>query len=224
MRPSSPASLRLAGRATLRDLATYVARAHRVDADGAARLVAHGDVLAVYVSPVHGGGGPTVLGLRAMRLATPADVDTTVPLAALSDRFARIIAAGLIGPDAPVELPLPPQEAVDTPWAGMSPPRSGWEVVGTVPEPVVRAATRAGIEEVAAGAGTASGAQAIAQLRAVVWGRDLEGVPGVPAGAAFAADALGFVVRDELVALHRAGPWRRLTTTHGHVLARTSLL
>src|SRR4051812_6520430 len=82
--------------------APYVGRAGRGDAGGAARLVAHGEVVAVFVSPVHGGGGPAVMGLRAVRLAEPADVDTTVLLASLSDRFARIISGGLVGPDAPV--------------------------------------------------------------------------------------------------------------------------
>jgi hypothetical protein len=219
----APDSLQLTGRAALQDLATFVGRAGRVDSGGAARLVAHGDVAAVFVSPVHGGGGPTVLGLRVLRLAQPADVDTTVPLAALSDRFARIVAGGLVGPDAPVRLPLPPQEAAE-PWAGMSPPRAGWEVVGTVPEPVLRAAARTGVEEISAGAGEGSGAHAVARLRALVWGRDVDGVPGLPAGAAFAAEALGFLAPDEPVALHRTGAWRRLTTQHGHVLARTALI
>src|SRR4051812_49835064 len=116
---SGERSLHLTGRDALKDLATYVGRAGRVDAGGAARLVAHGDVAAVFVSPVHGGGGPTVLGLRVLRLADPVEIDTTVPLAALSDRFARIVAGGLVGPDAPVRLPLPPQEVAE-PWAGMT--------------------------------------------------------------------------------------------------------
>jgi hypothetical protein len=89
---------------------------------------------------------------------------------------------------------------------------------------VLRASAQAGVEEVAAGAGEGSGAQAVARLRALVWGRDVHGVPGLPAGAAFAADALGFLAPDEPVALHRSGAWRRLTTQHGHVLARTALL
>jgi hypothetical protein len=217
-------SLVLTGREPLKDFATYVGRAARVDDGGAARLVAHGDVAAVFVSPVHGGGGPTVLGLRVLRLAVPADVDTTVLLASLSDRFARIVAGGLVGPDAPVRVPLPPAEATDVPWAGVTPPRSGWEVLGTVPQPVLREAARSGIEEVAAGAGEGSGAQAVARLRGLIWGRDVPGVPGLPAGAAFAADALGFLAGNEPVALHRTGAWRRLTSRHGHVLARTSLL
>ncbi|HKG51840.1 MAG TPA: hypothetical protein VKB14_15495 [Actinomycetales bacterium] len=220
---SAQDSVRLTGRAALQDLATFVGRAGRVDSAGAARLVAHGDVAAVFVSPVHGGGGPTVLGLRVLRLADPVEIDTTVPLAALSDRFARIVSGGLVGPDAPVRLSLPPQEVAE-PWAGMTPPRSGWEVVGTVPEPVLRSAARAGVEEIAAGAGEGAGAHAVTRLRAMVWGRDVDGVPGLPAGAAFTAEALGFLAPHEPVALHRTGAWRRLTTQHGHVLSRTALI
>ena len=45
-------------------------------------------------------------------------------------------------------------------------------------------------------------------------------LPDVPAGTAFAADALGFLDDGEPVALFRAGPWARATTRRGHVLAR----
>ncbi len=79
---------------SLADLATFVGRARRADPDGAARLRGLGDVLAVYVSPLHGGGGPTVLGLRTLALARPSELDVTVPLASLLDRFAREPGAG----------------------------------------------------------------------------------------------------------------------------------
>ncbi len=202
--------------ATLADLTTYVARARRVDPDGAVRLVARGPVLAAYVSPVHGSGGPTVLGLRVVRLADPADVDRTVALAAVGDRLAR--SAGDLA------LPLPPADVQDAGWAGVSPPKSGWEAVGAVDAPRLAEAARAGVDEIAAGAGEGAGAPAVARLRALVWGRPLDGLDDVPAGAAFAADALGFVGLDEPVTLHACGPWRRLSSARGHVLARRSLL
>ena len=46
----------------------------------------------------------------------------------------------------------------------------------------------------------------------------------VPAGAAFVADALGFLAPGEPVALAAAGRWRRLTTGRGHVVTRPRLL
>lgn len=213
-------SLLLADGASHADLATYVQRARRVDVDGTVRLVAGGDAVAVYVSPVHGGGGPTVLGLLVLRLAAPVDVDTTVALAALADRLARPV--GDAG--SPVELSLPPVPATGSAWAGVSPPRSGWEAVGAVPQQVLREAARAGIAEVAGAVGEGAAGPVVSRLRALVWGRELPGVPGVPAGVAFAADALGFVVPEEPVALFAAGPWRRLSTARGHVLARHSLI
>lgn len=202
--------------ATAADLATYVARARRVDPDGAVRLVVHGPALAAYVSPVHGSGGPTVLGLRVLPLAQPAEVDRTVSLAAVADRLAR--------PTGELAVPLPPADVTDARWAGISPPRSGWEALGAVGTSRLTMAARAGVEEIAAGAGAGAGAAAVARLRALVWGRPLEGLDDVPAGAAFVADALGFVTPDEPVTLHACGPWRRLTTPRGHVLMRRSLL
>ncbi|GMA85796.1 hypothetical protein GCM10025868_10460 [Angustibacter aerolatus] len=224
--PGGVPVLRLPGRGAMQDLATFTGRARRVDPDGAVRLVLRDTLLAAYVSPVHGGGGPTVLGLRVARLPGPGaahDLDLTVPLSGLADRFARVVAGGLLGPDAPIDLPLPlPARGVE--WAGVSPPRTGWDVLGTVPEALVQQAARDGAREVAEGAGDTSGGAAVARLRAAVWGREVPGTEGLPAGAAFAADALGFVVPGEPVVLHRAGRWLRLTTRHGHVLARPALL
>lgn len=208
-------TLRLADPRALADLATFVARAKRVDPDGAARLAGTGDVLAVYVSPVHGSGAPTVLGLRTLALAGEHRVDTVVPLAALSDRLAR---------DGVTELAVPPVQATGVQWAGVSPPRSGWAAWGQVASVVLASAARAGVEEVAAGSGAAAaGAPAVARLRAAVWGRPVPGTPDLPAGVAFAADALGFLADDD-VAVFGSGPWWRASTSRGHVLARQPIL
>lgn len=199
------------------DLITYLGRAGRADPGGAARLIARGDVLAAYVSPLHGTGTPTVLGLRVLRLAAPADVDTTVPLAALADRFARLPTSGSGGV---VELPLPPQQSQGAAWAGVSPPRSGWQVVGAVDGELLDRAARDGVQEVATGTPDGAGSAAVARLRALVWGREIAEIDGVLAGAAFAAQALGFLGAAEPIALYATGPWRRLTTARGHVLVR----
>ena len=203
----------------LDDLATVTGRARRVDPDGACRLVATGRMLAVYVSPVHGGGGPTVLGLRVAELAAAAELDATVPLAALADRFARPAAQG----DRPL-LHVPPLRVAE-PWAGVAPPRSGWDAVGLLDAPALRQVAEAGVREIADGVPPGAGAQAVARLRGQVWGRPVEsGLPDVPAGVAFAADALAFLDDAEPVALYRSGPWVRATTRRGHVLARRPAL
>jgi hypothetical protein len=212
----------------LDDLETFVGRARRVDPDGACRLVAAGDVLAVYASPVHGGGGPTVLGLRVVALASSAEaghLDVTVPLTALLDRFARARpASGRQGDDPPVRVPVPPTQARAV-WAGVAPPRSGWDAVGLLDAPVLRAVAAQGVREIADGVPAGAGAAAVARLRGQVWGRLLaQDLPDVPAGVAFAADALGFLDDAEPVALYRVGPWVRATTRRGHVLARRPAL
>jgi hypothetical protein len=196
------------------DLGTYIGRARRVDPDGAARLVAQGGVLATFVSPVHGSPGPTVIGLRVTALADGSTADVTVPLAALGDRLAGA------GP----ALAVPPVLATDAGWAGISPPRSGWELVTGADPAAVLAAARAGVTEIAAAVPEAVGGQIVAQVRGAVWGRALPDLAGAPAGAAYAADALGFLDPDEAVAVRRAGPWWRLSTARGHVLARAASL
>jgi hypothetical protein len=206
----APAGLALPDVATLSDLETFVGRAKQIDAGGAVRLVAHGSMLAVYASALHGGGAPTVLALRVLTLAEPSEADVTVPLAALTDRFAltdRLTTAdrlslterpkpgGRTGSSAgrPIRLPLPPTTATGATWAGLLPPRVGWSVEGVLRVSDLRRAARAGIDEVAAGTPAVAGAAAVAKLRALVWGRPLPGHAELPAGTAFAAEAFGFL-------------------------------
>ena len=200
------------------DLGTLVTRARRVDADGAVRLLAAGTVLAAFVCVV-GPPGPTVLGLRTMRLAEPAELDVTVPMAAVADRCARIDGSAL--PGTPVAFPVPPNR-LTVPWAGISPPRQGWEPVGTVGVDLLLGLARDGAAEIAAGSPEGAGAQAVARLRGLVWGRPLQVGPiEVPAGTAFAAVLLGFVRPGDLdLPVHRSGRWCRLVAERGYLLAR----
>jgi hypothetical protein len=214
-----PGTLPLVDEESWSDLETFLGRAKFVDPDGAARLRADGDVLAVYVSPVHGGGGVDVLGLRVFALSEPRELDVVVELAALTDRLAREAAA-------PV-LAVPPTQLSGVAWAGVAPPRGGWAPVADVPAAAVREVARQGVAEVAAGAPDVAGAPAVSRLRARVWSRPitLVALPAgadVPAGAAFAAESLGFLT-GEPVAVRAAGPWRRLSTSAGHVLTRRPL-
>ena len=79
-----------------------------------------GPVLAAYVCVLRprllGESTPTILGLRTMALAQPADTDVTVPLSAVLDRLAR---AG----EDDVELPVPPVTVTES-WAGIGAPRT----------------------------------------------------------------------------------------------------
>ncbi len=202
------------------DFGTFVARARSVDPAGAMRLQASGMVLAAYVGVLEGRGllgVGTVVGLRVTPLARPATVDLTVTLAALSDRLARAAVPGPGGTG--VLLALPPVGA-STSWAAMAPPRSGWELVGVLSSSVLTAAAREGIAEVAQGTSPSAGAPAVADLRQRVWGRLTATDPPVPAGAAFAAYALGFLEPDGETTITANGRWTRLSSSLGHVLVR----
>ncbi|WP_406831476.1 hypothetical protein ABEG17_01445 [Pedococcus sp. KACC 23699] len=199
----------------LDDLRTYVARAKAADDDGAIRLQAAGATLAAYVGILPGSGlmgEGAVIGLRVMPLAEPADVDTTVSLASVTDRLAREGSGS-------TTLPLPPT-TVSVGWAAMAPPRSGWERVGAVSAEDVYTVAREGIAEVASGAPADAGSQAVTALRRHVWGRLTTTTPPVPAGGAFAAHVLGFAAPGSEVTVWTCGRWTRLSTPAGHVLIR----
>ena len=161
----------------LDDLRTYVARAKAADDDGAIRLQAQGQTLAAYVGVLPGSGlmaEGVVIGLRVMPLGAPAHLDTTVSLAALTDRLAR---------GSGTTLSIPPM-TVNVAWAAMAPPRGGWELVGAVTADEVYAVARQGIQEVTSGAPADAGGAAVAALRKQVWGRLTTPTPPVPAGGA----------------------------------------
>ncbi|MFI5085574.1 MAG: hypothetical protein ACHP7K_06545 [Actinomycetales bacterium] len=209
-------SLILADPSTVADLRTFVGRARAAD-DGAVRLQANGTILAAYVCLLRprllGEGTPTVLGLRTMALSEPAEADVTVPLAAVSDRLARMGERSTV-------LSLPPQELKEA-WAGMSPPRGGWDRAGTLDGGVLLELARSGIAEVAAIIPDKPGALIVNNARAAVWGRPIDGLdPQVPAGAAFAAYALGFAVAGREIGVFRSARWTRLSGPGGHVLVR----
>jgi hypothetical protein len=80
---------------------------------------------------------------------------------------------------------------------------------------------RAGIDEVAAAVPAESGEAIVQRVRAEVWGRPIDGIEHVPAGAAFAGLSLGFLLDDEEeVRILETGPWTRLSTSRGHVLVK----
>lgn len=208
---------------TAEDLQALLQRARRLDPDGMVRLRAFGDVLAVYVAPIFAGslmdGGPTVLGLRTCQLAEPAELDSIVPIQAVLDRLARINDQDTFGRNTFfVELP----DSSRAPWAGISPPRTGWEEIGSISEPVLTKIARDGIAEVAASLPESVGGPIAARIRGEIWGRAVDLDSQVPTGAAFVAAGLGFLTENEEVGLYHAQGWIRLSSLHGHVLARAA--
>lgn len=198
------------------DLRTYVGRA-RAAQDGAVRLQAEGQVLAAYVSilapRILGEATPTVLGLRTMPLAQTAQLDTTVALASVSDRLARMEPNDVV-------LPVPPTTVTDN-WAGVLPPRAGWTSAGTVSTDVLLEAASEGIREVAQSVPNSPGAIVVNNARGIIWARAINGAPAsLPAGAAFAAYALGFLAPGRDAQVFTNGRWTRLSTAGGHILVR----
>lgn len=199
------------------DLRTFIARARAAE-DGAVRFQASGAVLAAYICILRprilGEATPTVLGLRTMPLATPAHIDTTVALASVSDRLARM-------GDADVVMQVPPTTVTES-WAGVLPPRAGWEPQGDLSPDLVETAARNGIREVAETVPNNPGALIVNSARGAIWGRSIADLSvDIPAGAAFGAFALGFLTKDERPAILTNGRWTRISTSRGHVLSRT---
>ncbi|AGW41600.1 hypothetical protein O159_15490 [Leifsonia xyli subsp. cynodontis DSM 46306] len=208
------------------DLQTYLSRAARVE-EGSARLIAGSGVLAVYTASLYPRGlldqTPTVLGLRTFVTAPEVAFDAVVPIRSLLDRVARVgeaaDAAGADGTAEPIEIRLPLEVSTVT-WAGISPPRGGWRKVGETSAALLTETARAGIAEVADALPPGTGESLVQRVRAEVWGREIEGLEYVPAGAAFAAESLGFLAVDQEVSILETGPWTRLSTKRGHTLVR----
>ncbi|MET0725973.1 MAG: hypothetical protein ABWY36_06450 [Leifsonia sp.] len=212
-------SFLLVDRLSVGDLTTYLSRASRVE-DGSVRLIAGSGILAVYTAILYPRGlldeTPTVLGLRTFALAGSTAFDAVVPSRSLLDRLARVDG---LGGDGPAEIGLP-HEVGSVTWAGISPPRGGWHALGTTDAAALESVAHAGIAEIAEAVPTGTGEQLVTRARAEVWGRPIDGLDHVPAGAAFAGLSLGFLSQDDPVGIFETGPWTRLSTKRGHVLIR----
>jgi len=221
------AVLRLPDPQALADLGRYATRARALDEDGAMRLQASGAVLAAWVGVLPGSGilaEGTVLGLRTLALAEPAELDVLVPLGAVSDRTSR-------GGSA---LAVPPTRAMAA-WSAVTPPRGPWEPAGSLPGDLLAGVARDGLTEVTDAVRERGAAAGFVRDR--VWARDVreaagphpdllvdDGTPGtdatVRAGGAFAAYALGFLEPGRDVQVFRSNRWTRLSAPGGHVLLR----
>jgi hypothetical protein len=206
----------------LDDLTTYLSRAGRVE-DGSVRLISGAGVLAVYVAVFYPSGlldeSPTVLGLRTFALTDTESFDTVVPVGSLLQRLTNR-RNSVLDTAEPVTVTLP--MAVHTvSWAAISPPRGGWTALDATRSSVLDTVAREGIDEIATAIPTGTGEQIVHRVRSEVWGRPIPTLEHVPAGAGFAALSLGFLgAPDEPVQIFETGPWTRLTSRRGHVLAK----
>lgn len=203
-----PHHLLLADSHTAKDVLTFVGRAARITDEGV-RLQAADGVLALTTAALAPHGlfdqTPTILAMRIVHADPELECDVVV------DQLTKT--------DEPQRLELP-DTGLSPAWAGVAPPRGGWEPVSALDASVIAQRAQWGISAVARGTAPGSGEEAVRALRAAIWGEPDEDLGDVPRGVAFAADAMGFISGEEQVAVSRSGRWTRLAFRRGHVLSR----
>lgn len=215
-------TIEIADEKAMRDLTAFTSLAHRLDGEGAMRLQVVSSVLVLTVAPLYphgiGDSTPLVLAMRMQRLPSPEldGLDEVVPLASLTDRFARA--------ENGSRLPLPPNTVL-VPWAGIAPPKGPWEHRDAIAPGDLVATAEAGIAEVGQGTPEQAGSHAVKALRARVWSRPMPGERGteLPGGLGFAALGLRFLPPGDTrpCPVMASSGWLRLVTPGGHLLTRT---
>lgn len=210
-------TIRFLDQRDIADLSSYLTRARKLDDDGCVKFRAFGDILAVYVSPIFSGSlmgdGPTVLGLRTMKIEK-AELDKTFTIASIQERLASPAVEGM-------QLELP-QESTRAAWSGVTPPRQDWEESGTVSQAQISQWAKDGIAEVANTLPSSVGSSIAARVRLGIWGKTVSLEFHLPGAAAFAMAGLGFMQKDEEIKVYTAKGWVRLSSAHGHVLSKQS--
>jgi hypothetical protein len=198
-----------------RDAIQFLERAARVN-NGSARLIADGGALQVYVGVLFPRGlldaTPTVLGLRVFRLIEPSEFDVVVPIESLLHRLQ-------VGIDQGEATTRVPAEVASLQWAAITPPKDGWRRRLSVHSDALKAAAASGVAQVAQTVPETVGESVLQKVRSEVWGAMLPEHKRIPAGAAFAADALGFVTEGSLT-VHTLDNWVRVSSKAGYVLVK----
>lgn len=214
------AQLHVADAGEAGDLAAFLARLIHYDKAAAVRLQAAGDTLAVFGRP------PSfeVLAIRTARLAKPyehgldSSLDVTVSAGELLESVGESAeSAGSAG------VVLVPQAVTGPPWAGVLPPRGGWQAQPGLPQAdAVRGLVAAAVGEFKSRVEELPQEQRVRaeldRLGREIWSRTI-GDTGLPVRAAHAAQALGFL-RGDTLDLLSSGPWLRLRTDYGSIAVR----
>ncbi|MFF7634277.1 hypothetical protein ACFZB9_14150 [Kitasatospora sp. NPDC008050] len=206
------------------DLGAFLSRLLRFDRAAAVRLQLVADeaggagVLAVYGRLPLGSAG--VLALRTTRLGADAE-----PLPGTTD---LTVSAGqlLEGVDEAGSALAVPPPVTGPAWAGLLPPRRGWQQLGEVGAglvvPQVMAAVAEFKERSAQVPEHHRTREVLDRLADEIWSRPLGALPALPLRAAHAAYRIGFLHPDARLTAHRAGGWLRLTAPHGTVALRAT--
>ena len=210
-------SIRFLDSRDMEDLSAYLTRARKLDDAGCVKFRAFGDILAVYVSPIFSGSlmgdGPTVLGLRTMKLERT-ELDATYSIASIQERLASAMTEGL-------ELALP-TTTMRAAWSGVTPPRQDWVETGTISQQQITQWAKDGIAEVANTLPSSVGSSIAAKVRLGIWGKTVSLEFHLPGAAAFAMAGLGFMQKGEEIRVYSAKGWVRLSSAYGHVLSKQS--
>ncbi|PWI18354.1 hypothetical protein DI272_32585 [Streptomyces sp. Act143] len=207
--------LHLADEGEAADLAAFLSRLLHYDRGAAVRLQAAGTALAVFGRP------PSfeVLAIRAVRLAKPYEHGLDVTLDVTVSAGELLESLDEAGATAGV-----PAAVTGPPWAGVLPPRGGWQAVAGLPEPAaLRGMVGAGVAEFRSRVGElAPESRTRAELDRVgreIWSRTV-GETELPVRAVHAAQSLGFLRGDGELALLSCGAWLRLRTPYGSIAVR----
>ncbi|WP_037605252.1 hypothetical protein [Streptacidiphilus rugosus] len=188
-------------------LADFLGRLLRYDRAAAVRLQTAGETLAVFARIPLGQSGPLVIRTALLDGAQPLDV--TVSAGQWLEELGRAQDAGHDG------LVLPP--AITGPaWAGLLPPRVGWERVEDLDTAPLAAAVAAAVTEFRKAATAPSGGDALAEA---IWSRQVHPA-GLTLRALHAAHLTGLLQQTPRVTLHRHSAWLRLTAPRGSVVMR----
>ncbi|MDG9716785.1 hypothetical protein [Streptomyces sp. DH24] len=211
--------LHLADEGEAADLAAFLSRLLHYDRGAAVRLQAAGTALAVFGRP------PSfeVLAIRAVRLAKPYEngLDVTLDVTVSAGELLESV-------DERAATAVVPAAVTGPPWAGVLPPRGGWQPRPGLPAPDVLRATvaasvaefRSRTEELAPERRTRAELDRIGRE---IWSRTV-GDTGLPLRAVHAAQSLGFLrpvtSAGGAPGLLSSGAWLRLRTPYGSVAVR----
>lgn len=189
-------------------LAAFLGRLLRWEKNAAVRIQAGDGVAGVFAKPARF----EVLAVRTGRLLEPVELDVTVSAGELLER----VNEGREAVGVPAEVTGPS-------WAGLLPPRAGWQEYARAPVDAVGSVAAAAVGEFKERAEKLGreqrGREALDALAEEIWSRPL-GRTGLPLRAAHAAHALGFLRGAEPVSMLEAGAWLRLRTAYGSVAVR----
>lgn len=208
-------SVSLADTSTQDDLRVFLERLAQAGKPEV-RLVVQGTVLGVFgctqAPESLTDSSDAVLVSRAFQLQSLSDgqLDVTVAVRSLLDRLAR-----RAGAEPSIDLP---ENVVSAAWAGVLPPREGWQAAGVIDAASLSRVAKEGAARIADALPDQPGEALLRKVRQQVWGVDI--APNVPAAAAFAADSMGFLQNETRVLMGLSRGWVRLESTRGQVLVR----